>query len=72
MALPLFRRHLLQRLAHLAQHAAGVVHQDVNVAGGRCRLRFSDEREDRVPIAHVYDTSLAPAACVRAELLGLE
>ncbi len=49
--LPVGRRDLLERPADLAEHAAGVVDQDVDLAGGA--LDLGDERLHRCAVAHV-------------------
>ena len=61
--LPLVRRDLLERAADLAEHAAGVVHENVDAA--RRRRRFGDEGVDRALVAHVDDARRAHAASAR-------
>ena len=73
--LPLFGRHVLERTPHLAEHAAGVVDQDVDVAG-RCG-RFGDEPFRGVLLAHIERARSArstggPAQAARLEQFVLE
>ena len=70
--LPFVGRNLLERPSHLAEHAAGVVHEDVDAARGRGRR--SDAGIDRSAIADVRDrrpTRSARAAAQRFRLAHL-
>src|SRR5665647_2493333 len=69
-ALPLIRRHVLERTAHLTQYAAGVVHKDVHAA--RCHARIGDHRVHGALVAHVHFARGARSAGCTAELLCLE
>ena len=51
--IPLLVRHLLERLAHLAQHPAGIVHQHIDVAAGCAGDCLADKRRDRCRLGHV-------------------
>ena len=61
------RRDLLERPSHLSEHAAGVVHQDVDAARGRGRR--GDARVDGGPVAHVGDHRAARSAGRRGTAL---
>ena len=69
-ALPLLRRHLLQRPADLPEHAAGVVHEDVDAAVRPPGL--GDKRVDRRLVADVHPPHLALPAGFSAQPLRLQ
>ena len=60
---------VLERPPHLSEHAAGVVHQDVDAAGRR--RRRGDERIHGAASLHVHADRVTRAASRTAQLLGL-
>ena len=51
--IPLLVGYLLERLAHLAQDPAGIVHQHINVAASGAGDCLTDERRNRCRLGHI-------------------